>query len=185
MNSYYDKEFIIVDRLSYRDIPALWKIRDVKRGDVVIFTPWVSEDRKYFIKRVIGLPGDTVKLELGQVYLQAWSQWEFVELEEDLYLSDENEWNTNVRGNTWEVIYRVPTGRYFVMWDNRTHSTDSRTCFQSCSVRTEFISPEEITGRVWLDLGYFDFRSFSFTHPDLDFSTTPKFLASPWVHNYE
>ena len=47
--SYYDKEFIIVDRLSYRDFPVLGHIRNITRGDVVIFTPGVSEERKYFI----------------------------------------------------------------------------------------------------------------------------------------
>jgi len=185
MESYYDKEFIIVDRLSYRDIPAIGQIRDIKRGDVVIFTPEVSEERKYFIKRVIGLPGDTLKIEWWQVYLQSDSQGAFTELEEDFYLSDDNEGNTNIRGNTSEKLYRVPDDRYFVMWDNRTHSTDSRTCFQNCSVRSEYIGPGEITGRVLLDLGYFNFRNFSFTHPDLDISTKPKFFASPWTYNYE
>lgn len=68
--SYYDKEFIIVDRLSYRDIPLIGQQRAIERGDVVIFTPEVSDDRKYFIKRVIGLPGETLKIEDGRVYLK-------------------------------------------------------------------------------------------------------------------
>lgn len=184
MDSYYDREFIIVDRLSYRNIPYFGSIREVRRGDVVIFTPGVSEERKYFIKRVIGLPGDTIKLEGGEVYLQEDSQGDFIELEEDLYLSNENEGNTNIRGNTGEVTYVVPDNRYFVLWDNRTHSTDSRTCFWSCSLRTEYISDEEITGRLLLDLGYFHIGSFSFTHPNLDISTAPRFFGSPWTHNY-
>jgi signal peptidase I len=61
--SYYDKQFIIVDRLSYRDIPFVGSIQEVERGDVVVFAPGVSDDRKYFIKRIIGLPGETVKIE--------------------------------------------------------------------------------------------------------------------------
>jgi len=56
LDTYYDKEFIIVDRFSYRDIPLLGQTQDVERGDVVVFAPGVSEERKYFIKRVIGLP---------------------------------------------------------------------------------------------------------------------------------
>ena len=59
---YYDKEFIIVDRLSYRDIPVFGSLQEIERGDVVIFEPDVSEERKYFIKRVIGLPGEVLKI---------------------------------------------------------------------------------------------------------------------------
>ena len=54
--SYYDKEFIIVDRFSYREFPVIGQHREIQRGDVIVFAPGVSEERKYFIKRVIGLP---------------------------------------------------------------------------------------------------------------------------------
>ena len=63
MESYYTKEFIIVDRLSYRDLPLMGQLQEIERGDVVVFAPGVSHSRKYFIKRVIGLPGESVKLE--------------------------------------------------------------------------------------------------------------------------
>ncbi len=165
--SYYDKEFIIVDRFSYRDIPLLGKTRDIQRGDVVIFTPGVSKERKYFIKRVIGLPGETLKIEGGKVYLQDQNTQEFIEIEEEAYLSEENNKNTNIRGDTDAHIYTIPEDSYFVMGDNRIHSSDSRTCFQSCSVRVNYIDSSEITGRVLLDLGYFNFKSFSFSHPNL------------------
>jgi signal peptidase I len=52
-DSYYDGEFIIVDRFSYRDFPLLGQYQDVERGDVIVFKPRVSDDRKYFIKRII------------------------------------------------------------------------------------------------------------------------------------
>jgi signal peptidase I len=61
--SYYDKEFIMVDRLSHRDIPLIGQMDEMQRGDVVIFAPGVSKERKYFIKRVIALPGETLKIE--------------------------------------------------------------------------------------------------------------------------
>lgn len=182
--TYYDKEFIIVDRFSYRDIPVLWQSREVKRWDVVVFTPWVSDERKYFIKRVIGLPGEMIKIEAGRVYLQDKDTKEFTEIEEWAYLSEENNKNTNIRGNTESHVYSVPEGAYFVMGDNRTHSTDSRTCFQSCSVRINYITPSEITGRVLLDLGYFNFASFSFSHPVLWIPTTPKLLKSIGTYSY-
>lgn len=183
-DAYYDKEFIIVDRLSYRDIPFLGKIQEIDRGDVVIFKPEVSEDRKYFIKRVIGLPGETLKIEGGKVYLQDEASGVFTELQEAGYLSEESEGNTNVRGDLAAYIYSVPENSYFVMGDNRNHSTDSRTCFQSCSVRENYITPDHITGKVLLDLGYFHIRSFSFTHPDLSISTKPKFFHSLSHYSY-
>lgn len=182
--SYYDKEFIIVDRFSHRELPVFGQTNDIERGDVVIFAPGVSDDRKYFIKRVIGLPGDTLKIEEGRVYLLDTDTDEFVEIEETPYLSDENNKHTYIRTSPETHIYNVPENRYFVMGDNRTHSTDSRTCFQSCSIRENYIGPDEITGRVLLDLGYFNFKEFSFTHPSLGISTMPKFFSSPSQHEY-
>lgn len=94
--SYYDKEFIIVDRFSYRDIPLLGQTQEIERGDVIIFSPGVSDERKFFIKRVIGLPGETLKIENGKVYLMDELE-EFQELNESAYLSDDNEGKTTVR----------------------------------------------------------------------------------------
>ena len=182
--TYYDREFIIVDRFSYRDLPILGKTQEVERGDVIVFAPWVSEERKYFIKRVIALPGETIKIEWGEVYVQAVWETEFTLLDEDEYLSDENNGNTTVKNDTSAYVYEVPENRYFVMWDNRNHSTDSRTCFQSCSVRGNYISPDEIIWKVLLDLGYFNFRNFTFTHPELDITTTPKFFSGLAEYDY-
>jgi signal peptidase I len=182
--SYYDKEFIIVDRLSYRDIPFIWPLQEVERGDVVVFAPWVSEERKYFIKRVLGLPGETVKIEWGKVYIKKIGADDFIEINESEYLSDENEDNTTVRGDKSAKTYLVPENKYFVLWDNRNHSTDSRTCFQSCSVRGNYIGPAEIIGKIFIDLGYFDFRTFSFVQPDLGITTKPTFFQGLWSYNY-
>ncbi len=182
-DSYYDKEFIIVDRFSYRDFPLIGQHREIQRGDVVIFTPGVDDERKYFIKRVIGLPGDTLKIEEGRVFLQD-ENGEFQELEEWGYLSEENNKNTFVSNRQDTNVYEVPLGGYFVMWDNRMHSTDSRNCFRNCRSRDNYIHPTDIVGKVLLDLGYFDFRSLSFSHPETGVSTKPKFFQTLDEYSY-
>jgi len=176
-DSYYNREFIIVDRFSYRDVPFFGKTQEIERGDVVVFAPGVSDERKYFIKRIIGLPWETVTIEDGKVYITAPWEQERRELSEIQYLSDENLGDTTVRWDRTSKNYLVPENRYFVLGDNRNHSTDSRTCFQSCSVRTNYIMPSEILWKVLLDLWYFNFSTFSFEHPDLDISTKPQFFS--------
>src|SRR3989338_434685 len=57
-----DKQYIIINKLAYI-------LGDPKRGDVVVFRP-PSDQEKYYVKRVIGLPGDTVSIRGGFVYLQ-------------------------------------------------------------------------------------------------------------------
>lgn len=114
----HDGEYVLIDKISYLLHPP-------DRGDVVVFLP-PNEDRDY-IKRVIGLPGDTVEIKGGQVYVNG------VALDEP-YLK----YSTNS-----EMPARVvEEGRYFVMGDNRNNSSDSRS-FGS-------ITPQSIVGRAWL-----------------------------------
>lgn len=191
-DSYYNQEFIIVDRLSYLDIPMI-KIWEVDRWDVVVFKPWVSKDKEYFIKRVIWLPWDTIKIKDWNVFLKkAWTN-NFVKLDEK-YLNEENNWNTKVWNLKTEHIYVVPSGKYFMMWDNRNHSSDARTCFSfSClwSTRDSFISKDKLIWKVLLDLGYFNFKTFSFTNPWNNWysqikwlDTSPRWLSSPRTYDY-
>jgi len=177
-SSYYDKEFIIVDRLSYR-------LSSVDRWDVIVFKPHVSEDKKYFLKRIIGVPWDSIKIEEWDIFLK--KEWDevYVKLEEN-YLNEENKWNTYVG---WKKVlhqYSLWDNQYFVLWDNRNHSTDSRECFSSCAIewKTNFIEKSDITGKIFVDLWYFNFRSFSFMQPSLWIDTTPKFFSSPNSYEY-
>lgn len=77
---YGDGEFILVDKMTYR-------LTTPKRGDVVIFSPRVGPDKKYLIKRVIGLPGDKVKIADKFVYIATAAKPDtFVKIDESAYL---------------------------------------------------------------------------------------------------
>lgn len=60
--SYHSGEFILVNKFSYADF-GLAKIGNPVRGDVVILRPHAANGKEYYIKRIIGMPGDTVKFE--------------------------------------------------------------------------------------------------------------------------
>ncbi len=101
---------------------ALLPIDPIKRGDVVVFKYPVEPDRD-FIKRVIGLPGDTIELKKKRVYLNG------TLLNESYvrYLSPPEESSSNdfdVRVQYGPVT--VPPDQYFMMGDNRDNSQDSR-----------------------------------------------------------
>lgn len=177
--SYYDWEFIIVDRFSYRvlETPQRW--------DVIVFKPHVSEDKEYFLKRIIWLPWEKVKIEDGKVYIaKKWTN-DFIELQEP-YLSESNKDATFVSGDRSAKIFEVPDDNFFAMWDNRNHSTDGRTCFSSCAIpwTTNFLRTNDITWKILVDLGYFRLSKFDFVHPDLGIDTHPKWLSSPSTHTY-
>lgn len=177
-SSYYDKEFIIVDRLSYR-------LSEPKRGDVIVFRPNVSDDKEYFLKRIIGMSGDTIKIEKGNVYLKEESKTEYVQLDEK-YLNDQNNWYTFVSWNKWSIEYIIEDWKYFVLGDNRNHSTDSRECFSNCAMdwKTNFIETRDIIWKLFIDLWYFNIKSFSFKQPYLGIDTTPKFFNSASSYDY-
>jgi signal peptidase I len=101
-------DFVLVSRVAY-DIKG-HKTGEVGRGDVVVFEPPVPSDEPY-VKRVIGLPGEVVKIENGEVYVNGvLVQEPYVQV--DFHTS-----------GTWEI----PANDIFVMGDNRNNSSDSRS----------------------------------------------------------
>lgn len=109
--TYQDKEYIFTNIIGL-------KLGPVKRGDVVVFKA-PTDQSKDFIKRVVGLPGDTISLKGGYVYL---NDQKFDEMS---YLPD----NVRTYGESFlkenETI-TVPSETVFVMGDNRPYSSDSR-----------------------------------------------------------
>ena len=102
---------------------ALLPVRDVRRGDVVVFK-YPDEPERDFIKRVIGLPGETLELRAKKVYIDGQPLDEpYVHFLEPASESQEVT-SFDVRERYGPV--RVPDGQYFVMGDNRDNSQDSR-----------------------------------------------------------
>jgi signal peptidase I len=102
---------------------ALLPVRDVRRGDVVVFK-YPDEPERDFIKRVIGLPGETLELRAKKMYIDGKPLDEpYVHFLEPASESQEVT-SFDVRERYGPV--RVPEGQYFVMGDNRDNSQDSR-----------------------------------------------------------
>ncbi len=152
--SYHDGEFILVNKFSYADF-WLAKVGNPVRGDVVILRPHAANGKEYYIKRVVGTPGDTVKFEGGNVFLKIAGKTDFVKLDE-AYLSVANKGKTFLPMDVKETEFVVPTGQYFTMEDNRNNSSDSRSCFMSCSIpgSTHFVSRDNIVGKLFMDFGH-------------------------------
>lgn|SRR3989344_3533769 len=108
--NYPDGEYLLTDKISYR-------FGEPKRGDVVVFeAPGTNGDE--YIKRIIGLPGESVKVESGKVYVNGKSLNEMY-LTPTLYTSS-GAFLTEGKEVT------VPTDNYIVFGDNRLASSDSR-----------------------------------------------------------
>lgn len=108
--TFHDKEYILTDKISYR-------FNEPKRGDVVVFKSPKNPDIDY-IKRIIGLPGETIKLYNGKIYI-------------DNVLLEENYLPKNLLTPGSYFLREggavtVPQNDYFVLGDNRTGSSDSR-----------------------------------------------------------
>jgi len=117
--NFQDGECIMVNKVCYRSSGP-------QRGDVVIFDP--PFDSEYpFIKRVIGLPGETVEIEDGKVSING------TPLEEDEYIAAQPNYTMSAQ--------EVPENEYFVLGDNRNNSNDSHNGWT--------VPWDNIIGKAW------------------------------------
>ena len=120
-----DGDNLIVDKISYR-------FRDPERFDVIVF-PFQYADNTYYIKRVIGLPGETVQIDAeGNIYVDG-------EVLEESYGLE----TIRDPGLAYQEI-KLSQDEYFVLGDNRNNSSDSRVS----SVGN--IKRSAIIGRAWV-----------------------------------
>jgi signal peptidase I len=125
---------LIVDKISYR-------FRDPSRFDIVVF-PFYEEESIFYIKRIVGLPGETVQIIDGHIYING------VLLAESF--GEEDIINPGIA----RYPVSLGEGEFFLLGDNRNHSADSRD--ESVGVRHQ----DDFTGRAWIRI--WPFSDFGF-----------------------
>ena len=123
--NFVNQQWLLVNKLAYRRA-------EPRRGDVIVFRA-PDGSGKEFIKRVIALPGETVALRHGRVFIDG------AEIPET--------WSPR-RDNSAFGPYVVPPGQLFVLGDNRPNSNDSRTWVPDGSG----LDRGRIIGRAWLSI---------------------------------
>ncbi|EGG84767.1 signal peptidase I [Lachnospiraceae bacterium 2_1_46FAA] len=120
----HDGDNLLVDKLTYR-------FRDPKRYEIVVF-PYKYEEDTYYIKRIIGLPGETVQIIDGYVYING------EKLKKD--------YGAEVMQDSGIAEEPITLGEdeYFVLGDNRNHSSDSRV------PNVGVLKRKDLLGRAWV-----------------------------------
>lgn len=124
--NFYDREYLIIDEITYR-------YHEPARGEVIVFH-YPANPKEYFLKRIIGLPGERVKISGGKVTIYNTVHPEGVILDESYLPAD--------LATLGEKTFPLDNKQYFVLGDNRMNSFDSRSFGP--------IDKGEIVGRAWL-----------------------------------
>jgi len=122
-NTIMTGDRIVANRMSY------W-FSEPQRFDIVVF-PFPDDEKQLFVKRIIGLPGETVEVINGAVYING------EPIDDSKYLKEP------MMGSFGPFV--VPDGCYFMMGDNRNDSNDSRFWIN------KFVSGKKILGKAFLE----------------------------------
>ncbi len=129
----YNGQEIFIDRFSYFIVSP-------KQGDVVVFLPNGNDNSHYYVKRIIGTPGDTVLIQNGLIYING-----------EIY-EEEGNYDKIEDGGIAENGITLGAEEYFVLGDNRNDSEDSR------SSNVGIVMRGYIIGRAWFHLQSGDTR---------------------------
>ena len=140
--NFQNHEYLIIDELSYR-------LREPARGEVIVFK-YPEDPKEYFLKRIIGLPGERIKIAEGRVTIYNEKYPEGFELKESYLPTD--------LLTAGEKTIQLGPREYFVLGDNRPNSSDSR--------RFGAVDKSLIVGRAWFR-GWPISRIQTFSAPDL------------------
>ena len=113
---------------------ALYKIKSPKRGDVIVFKTSASDDAALHIRRVIGLPGETVQVKDGKIYING-----------KVY-EENGAYQDMTDGGLANSAITLESGEYFVLGDNRNNSEDSRYA-DIGNVKKKYI-----VGKLWFTI---------------------------------
>ncbi len=123
--NFKDAEYLLTDKVSYR-------FNEPKRGDVIVFKAPGLEGEE-FIKRIIGLPGEQISISQNKIYING-------ETLNEEYISSDKYTGSGAFLEEGKTIL-IPEDNYFVMGDNRPHSSDSRSW--------GFVPKNDISGKAW------------------------------------
>lgn len=122
--NFHDHEYLVIDELSYR-------LRDPNRGEVVVIR-YPRDPSQYFIKRVIGLPGETVEIHRDEIVITSATQTIILD---EQYIADDVP-------TSGELRIDLGDDEYFILGDNRPSSLDSRSFGP--------VMRDGIVGRAWI-----------------------------------
>ena len=123
----YNGQEILMNRILYR-------ISTPKRGDVVVFLPNGNQNSHYYVKRVVGLPGETVQIREGNVYING------------LLLAEDDRFDKIVDPGIAQNELLLASDEFFVLGDNRNSREDSR------SGNIGAVKKDTIMGKAWFHL---------------------------------
>ena len=127
--SLCNSQSVLVDAIAY-------KLKSPKKNDVIVFLPNGNEKSHYYIKRVVAVPGETVRIEGGNLIVNG-----------ETVVTENREYDKMEEAGIAENDITLGSGEFFVLGDNRNSSEDSR------SANIGVVKLSTIAGRAWFSYG--------------------------------
>lgn len=133
-DTLHDGESLLINKLSYR-------FGDPERYDIIVFRPKGQDVDEYYVKRIFGLPGETIYIDNNSIYVNGKKL-------DDPYAKDAMDNDIDI--GTAEQPYTLKDNEYYVLGDHRSVSLDSRTSPENDSDAPGPVKRENIVGKVFL-----------------------------------